>query len=366
MPTRQPAQIDALTGIRGVAAIWVALHHLQEYVPGPHSPLELPGMRQLSRDGWLAVDLFFVLSGFIMMHVHGDEFATVTFARARRFVALRFARIYPVHFVVLLMHLPLLIAAMTLGMNYSAQAFTARSFVLSLFLLNGWGFAGSEGWNVPSWSVSSEWFAYLIFPILATVVLRVRKRWVTVAASCAMLAIAPLVWGMLGRVLTGFSLGCLSYRFFRNPIGPRVAEAAADLGLVAVVCISVLSPPYFQFMMLGCFVFVIVGLSQAGGALGFVMRSRPLVYLGRISYSAYIVHALVLAIYARLVIHRFAADSGALIEFAIVLGFLAIVIGCAHLLYEYVEEPGRRWLRDLLVDRPAATRVLVMQRGGTP
>ena len=128
MRTKQPAQLDGLTGIRGVAAIWVALHHLQAYVPGPRSPLELPGIKQLSRDGWLAVDLFFVLSGFIMMHVHGDEFATVTFARARRFVALRFARIYPVHFVVLLMHLPLLLAAMSLGLSYSPQAFTARSF----------------------------------------------------------------------------------------------------------------------------------------------------------------------------------------------------------------------------------------------
>lgn len=76
----QPAQIKALTGIHGLAAFWVMFLHLQIY--RPHGVLALPGLRQLSRDGWLAVDLFFVLSGFIMMHVHGNDFVRPSLARS--------------------------------------------------------------------------------------------------------------------------------------------------------------------------------------------------------------------------------------------------------------------------------------------
>src|SRR5262245_16788805 len=141
-----PIQIDALTGIRGFAAFWVAFHHLREY--RPDGLLGMPVLSELSLAGWLAVDLFFVLSGFVMMHVHGEEFRTFSIERARRFIALRFIRIYPAHAVVLLLHVPLFLVAIALGMRVNPDAFSATSFFLSAFMLNGWGFPGSAGWNV--------------------------------------------------------------------------------------------------------------------------------------------------------------------------------------------------------------------------
>jgi peptidoglycan/LPS O-acetylase OafA/YrhL len=137
----------------------------------------MPVVGELIHWGWLAVDLFFILSGFIMMHVHGEEFRSFSMERARRFLALRFIRIYPAHAIVLLLHVPLYFVAVALGMHLNQDAFSTRAFVLSAFMLNGWGFPGSEGWNVPSWSVSSEWFAYLMFPVLALLVWRVQRRW---------------------------------------------------------------------------------------------------------------------------------------------------------------------------------------------
>lgn len=358
-----PSQIDALTGIRGIAALWVMLLHLQYY--RPHGVLGMPGVRHLIGDGWLAVDLFFVLSGFIMMHVHGREFIAPTLARARRFYALRLIRIYPVHFVVLLLHVPLLLLALRIGAEVSHSAFSTRSFVLSLFLLNGWGFAGSEGWNVPSWSVSSEWFAYLLFPIMAAVVHRVRTLRGVLISGAVILVSAWLVggivshwvkfmlpfWGVLVRVTTEFCLGCLAYRFFRTPLEPKAAERLAELSLATIVIVSLLAlPATSNVLTIAAFVTLVVGLSRASGLLGSALKSRIAVYLGRISYSVYIVHALVLVVYAR-ALRLIPARAGWFIETLVVLGFIVLVILSAHFLHAMVEEPARRLLRRKLLDR---------------
>lgn len=357
----QPAQIKALTGIRGLAAFWVMFLHLQIY--RPHGVLALPGLRQLSRDGWLAVDLFFVLSGFIMMHVHGNDFVRPSLDRAKRFYVLRFIRIYPVHFVVLILHVPLLALALRAGKAVYAAAFSSRSFLLSLFMLNGWGFYGSDGWNLPSWSVSSEWFAYLLFPVTAAMVHRVRTRRLALAIGIAILVSALLLggfvshwrqymlpfWGVLVRVTSEFTLGCLAYRFYTRPIKPATAEIAAELSLAAVLAISLMSlRATFNVLTIAAFVTLVVGLSQANGPVGSAMQSRLMVYLGRISYSAYIVHALVLGVYAR-AIQRIPSNAGLVVESAIVVGFAVLVVGSAHVLYSIVEEPARRWLRGALL-----------------
>ena len=79
----------------------------------------------------------------------------------------------------------------------SASAFSSHSFLLSLFMLNGWGFSGSDGWNLPSWSVSSEWFAYLLFPLTAAAVHRVRTRRLALAIGIAILVSALVLGGFV-------------------------------------------------------------------------------------------------------------------------------------------------------------------------
>jgi len=361
-----PIQIDALTGIRGFAAFWVAFHHLRAY--RPDGLLGMPVFSELSQGGWLAVDLFFVLSGFIMMHVHGEEFRSFSIERARRFIGLRFIRVYPAHAVVLLLHVPLFFVAVALGMGVNHDAFSARSFVLSVFMLNGWGFPGSTGWNVPSWSVSSEWFAYLMFPVLALLVWRVQRRRTAALVMIAILGTVTLIggsysnwkqfmlpeWGTLVRVTSEFALGCLTYNFYHQPIGRRLAEGMAQAGFAGLLAVSIFAvSPVYNALTLVFFVLLVMGLSQADGPFARLLRTRPVIYLGRISYSVYIVHSLVLAVYAR-IIGRI-AGGGAVVEFAIVAMYAAFVILASHLLYTLVEDPARRWLRGPLVDRPART-----------
>ena len=243
----------------------------------------------------------------------------------------------------------------------------SRSFELSLLLLNGWGFPGSEGWNVPSWSVSSEWFASTCgFPMIAMVVPHVRTRrhavtlmililvstWFLGGLSLPSAKIHVAVLGVLVRVTTEFCLGCLAYRFFTEPLEARVARTVAELSLAAIVLVSVLAlPATLDVLTIAAFVALVVGLSRANGILGAALRSRIAVYLGRISYSAYVVH-FVLAVYAR-ALRLLPASAGFLIETLVVLGFIALVIPSAHVLHAIIEEPARRWLRRSWVDRDA-------------
>jgi peptidoglycan/LPS O-acetylase OafA/YrhL len=357
-----PVQIDALTGIRGFAAFWVAFHHLRVY--WPDGLLGVPVFSELSRDGWLAVDLFFVLSGFIMMHVHGEEFRSFSIGRARRFIGLRFIRVYPAHAVVLLLHVLLFFVAVAFGVAVNRDAFSVRSFVLSAFMLNGWGFPGAQGWNVPSWSVSSEWFAYLMFPALAVLVWRVQRRRTAVLVIIAILGTVTLIGGSyshwkafmlpegatLVRVTSEFTLGCLVYLFYHQPIGKRLAEGMAQVAFTGVLAVSIFAvSPIYNGLTLMLFVLLVMGLSQAEGPFARLLRTRPIMHLGRISYSAYIVHSLVLAAYAR-IIGRI-ASGGAIVEFAIVAVYAVLVVLASHLLYTLVEDPARHWLRGWLIDR---------------
>ena len=118
------------------------------------------------------------------------------------------------------------------------------------------------------------------------------------------------------------------------------------------VSISAVSPLY-NALTLMFFVLLVMGLSQADGPFARLLRTRPVLYLGRISYSVYIVHSLVLAVYAR-IIGRI-PGGGAVVEFAIVAMYAAFVILASHLLYTLVEDPARRWLRGPLVGRLART-----------
>jgi peptidoglycan/LPS O-acetylase OafA/YrhL len=99
--------IKALTGLRIVAAMWVLMHHLS----GEILTL-LPGLSFLAPvmgRGGMGVDLFFILSGFILSYQYGDRLGSrFSWQESLRFIRLRVARVYPVHFVTL--HMALLLS----------------------------------------------------------------------------------------------------------------------------------------------------------------------------------------------------------------------------------------------------------------
>jgi hypothetical protein len=209
-----PQDLKPLTSVRFFAAMWVTLF---DYWPslGATSPA-------LVGKGYLGVDLFFTLSGFILCHVYLTGFGERRFKYAE-FLWARLSRIYPVHLVTILGLGVMATGALALGLHSGAKVLVWPSLIPHLLLLNGWGLAPLGGWNHPSWSISAEWFAYLAFPAFAAVAWKLRRRPIAaVAAACLLIVVlqeaflrlagfpltrAAIQWGAL-RIAPCFALGC--------------------------------------------------------------------------------------------------------------------------------------------------------------
>ena len=172
-------QIRSHAALRGIAALLVVAYHLQF---GAYYLLPIEAATDLFRRGYLAVDLFFVLSGFIIAYVNeADRVRAVTSAEAASFWRARFARLYP-------------LLAFSLAMMVLVRAFITLAYVgqgrpgpsywsagslgelaSQALLANAW-FVGVGGWNVPTWSISAEAVAYLLFPLVVTLHARAPRR----------------------------------------------------------------------------------------------------------------------------------------------------------------------------------------------
>ncbi len=136
---------------------------------------ELAGASFLHATGYLAVDLFFVLSGFILAYQYLDRFP-----KARGdylgFLVKRLARIYPTQIFTLGMLVAVVAGGSFIGVSISEpQNFTALGAIQDALLIRGW-FVPTQGWNFPSWSLSAEWFAYLLFPVVCATVVAAARR----------------------------------------------------------------------------------------------------------------------------------------------------------------------------------------------
>src|SRR5688572_11994062 len=154
-----PADIRSLTSLRFFAALAVvAFHYMRAFPAGAGAAAAL------TAKGYLAVDFFFILSGFILAHVYLPAIEQDAF-RARDFYAKRLARIYPVHFVTAMVAVVMFAAAEK--MEIPGRDFSFHDLFANLLLVHGWGVSDDLSLNKPSWSISAEWFAYLLFPLLA-------------------------------------------------------------------------------------------------------------------------------------------------------------------------------------------------------
>lgn len=168
--------IPSLTGIRGVAALWVLIFHLWQ-------TMDLPFTAWLKsiifiEDGWRAVDLFFVLSGFILMHVHGADFHSFSRARTIDFFKKRFFRVYPLNAAVLVLIAILVFSSPSYVAWVRAldpAVYSTAGFVQRLFLASRWGLPDFGEWNGVTWSLSVEIVGYAFFPVICYVALRLDK-----------------------------------------------------------------------------------------------------------------------------------------------------------------------------------------------
>src|SRR5258708_3639584 len=149
---RERRNIPALTGLRGVAALWVVFFHLTVGIP-------------LLQHGYLGVDVFFLLICYLLAYFYASNLPDA--ADYVSFIRARVARIYPMHLTALCVLALMVVTLPGFAEHYPQpeQRWGFGPFVASLLLVQNWAYFLPTSWNTPSWSLSAEWFAYLLFPM---------------------------------------------------------------------------------------------------------------------------------------------------------------------------------------------------------
>jgi peptidoglycan/LPS O-acetylase OafA/YrhL len=352
--THRHAEIRSLTGLRGVAAGYVVLYHMHLF------ELCSGATATVLTHGYLAVDLFFVLSGFVMALTYGSLFeGGFSASQYRDFLGRRIARVYPLYAVVTV------VSYLLNQLRHTAnEPRTIVELAANLLLVQSWGICKSL--VGPGWSISAEWAAYLIFPLLVVVCLFRGRRWSVAAAVLALMSLVliaaapaslihvarqrgpmdiadPTGYSPVLRCVAEFTLGILSWRTSRLP-------AMESKWLPTVVCAALLmllavrGSDIAIVLLLPIF---IGSLSHEGSPVAKALGSSPFRWLGQISYSLYLVHTLCpngkLHALRFLTLHHVPHPS-----MVISAGYLMLTLAIAQATYRLIERPGRELLRRAL------------------
>jgi peptidoglycan/LPS O-acetylase OafA/YrhL len=335
-------RIPSLDGLRGIAAISVMLFHFDAfYLPQAQITDIIPFVGR----SYLSVDLFFLLSGFVIAHVYGRGLASNWQAHCLQFAIARFARIYPLFALTTLT----MLAVVTLsGFQPQYISFSFNSLALQPFLLQEW--APSLNWNYPTWSISTETEAYALFVFLAgPLVTGKHPRFI---AACCVATLAALSIrhggslnsfngaGALLRTLAEFSLGVLLYRLHIS--GPPFIHKWAAILAVLFFILGIVT--YLDLLTVSSFACLMYYAIDAKDAFGRLLNTRSAVALGNWSFSIYLWHVptyvAITAVFAASghPIGGLSRSNARLLDVATAM----VVIGLSMAVYRYFETPMRR------------------------
>jgi len=390
--TGNTAKIPALTGLRAIAALWVLSLHFGEAATASWPS----AVRSVFSSGFLGVDLFFVLSGFILAWNYLREDGTLSVSR-QEFWRARAARILPVYYVALALSAPLFLQMQFRnGLTPTSIRSAIVTAITSLTLTQSWVVPFSYLWNNPGWSLSVEVFFYLSFPWLAiwmarwpvtNLLRRVAGLYiVTIAAAYLFVAFHPhpptwkwehaidfCIWiSWLGcnplvhahEFLMGMA-ACILLRQEQSGRRPEwirgpVAVYVSALALTGLAMFR--GPIPFMPALVGIhgplFALLIYGLAKQQGLPARILSTRAFVFLGEISYSLYLIH---LSVW--LIVEGFNREHGFLRQDSLLNVFvcLALSLAVATAVYKGIEEPYRKVLRNRFTRRTAAVAPGVRQ-----
>ncbi|QUD90827.1 acyltransferase [Phenylobacterium montanum] len=345
-------KLDSLTALRFFPALWVVLFDYWRNLGTP--------VPTLVAKGYLGVEVFFTLSGFILCHVYLAEVRDGRFDYGA-FLKARLARIYPLHLASLAAIGAMALAATAAGLAIDPNILSWPSLPANLLLTQAWGMATAAGWNHPSWSISAEWFAYLAFPLFAAAALRLRRRpQAAVLGAAALLVVlylgfqaltgesltqATIRWGAL-RIVPCFALGCALYlghaqRLVRDRAVSRAG--AFFLGVLGLIFAQMNAPDAAIVLAFGGLIACLAGgyPQDNRGPVGRVFN-----YLGEISFAIYMLCVPWNLAFVGVASRLFHFDKNAL-PLTAWLFLIAGLIPAAAAAHHLIERPARGWVRRL-------------------
>jgi peptidoglycan/LPS O-acetylase OafA/YrhL len=270
---------------------------------------------------------------------------------------MRLARVFPNHVAALLAMVALFVTASAMGVTLGGL-YPLEQLPLHLAMTHAWFRSPGQEWNYPSWSVSAEWFAYLVlFPIGAW---WLRRRW-PVAVNLGLALYLTQTWLYIAngtwprelfpilRIVCGFMAGVCLYGVWRT--APRVTAWCRRhaTALLTVFIIAIMVLPAFLArapdLMMIVMPLLLLGLTDDASRAARLLGSRPMLWLGRLSYALYMSHAITERLLEWTLPVAAFTQAGLAVRLGVLLVYWAMLFAGRGSCIETVEEPGRAWLR---------------------
>ena len=351
-------EIRPMTGVRGIAALSVVALHFYDHGGAATRPWQ---------HAYLAVDLFFMLSGLVLALTYSS---TVTLGAGREpyiaFVKKRIARVFPLYIAVTFVQTAFDISKHIARGIPMPDTWEPKAMIANLFLVQSWGLSSSI--VLPAWSLSTELAAYMLFPVLVALTIRSRTAvaWGVTVSSVALLLAASagchdsgttcigflaVVQGdtpyPLMRCIAGFTFGLIGYRLVNQPriramVSTDLFAVLSVAGTVAAYCAG-----YHDLVIYVLLFSTVIACSGNSRAANFMFGNRVVFFLGKISFSVYLIHMLLFPAVRRIQAFsdaHFGSLSGV---FSASVMFLAVLV-LATATYHLIEVPGKRFMMGLM------------------
>jgi len=352
-------EIRPLTGIRGLAAMAVVLFHFySSWV------LLLPSLKvvaPLALRGGLGVDLFFILSGFILSYVYNVGDSRMGLSEYRRFLWYRLARILPNHLATLVMLMILIVCAKRYGVTLTGD-YPLSGLPFQITMTHAWPFINGGKWNYPSWTISAEWFAYLcVFPISWNILKFRFSQWASVAIAYIILFMlvfalpdqAFLHFHALLQVSCEFIAGSMLFGAYLH--AGSVTRACHNYGtfiflvIIGLLLVDATCMPFASVVVILLFPLLLLGLTSETSIVSRIVSTPPALWLGRISYALYMSHAITQKVIKILLPPEQYVNSPLLLRLLILFANILFLLLVAAGLYYAVEIPARNLMRQIAI-----------------
>lgn len=375
-------RFSALDACRGLCAVAVMLFHLDALTHFYAWPVV--------RNGYVAVDFFFVLSGFVIASAYGRKLDSAN--ALGRFAVRRFGRLYPLHAAVLLLYVVVQAATWFAGQPAFSDNYSLPSLLANVLLVQGFG-SYHETWNYPAWSISVELWTNLAFGLYVWW-LGGRSALLSAALLAASAAYVifhdqiPFPWSDeaadalldVAQSVFGFILGTFAFAQYE-----RARRAAwKPNALVEVIAVGLIALPFsYASALPGIAIPLIFGVAVLAfafeaGPISALLRRPACTGLGTISYSVYLTHSLYLMALEAAVLwlgqhlglpptvqvngNDLLALGGPWAMDVAALACVATALVGSTLTYRFIEEPARRFFNRLSGGRGARTDPLPASR----
>lgn len=340
-----------LDSLRGIAAILVVLLHFSSYL-FPKVGLEILAYTPLVKKSYLFVDLFFILSGYVLaLNYFSDFNKGIEFKSYKTFIKKRFIRLYPLHLVTLL-----LLVVLYWGGEYFLNPVESnfknitnpKALLFNLTLLQSSGlFARGcfecTSWNYPAWSISTEWIWYFFMPFLFLIFTKI-KRLIPLILLVLLLGLYFLIERPLGNLdyasipaLYRCGLGICA-GIFLYQIQNKLSSISSWTYALSILCLLGM---HFEILdSIIVFLFILLVASVIGERKETILNSRPLIWLGQRSYSIYMIHAIIHLYFDfsyRVVFHSKIQDLSLALQFTGLVISCVILLYLSHLSYRFIE-----------------------------